>query len=1117
MKKTLFLMFALLATAGAWAALSSSTIVKSGNVTDTWNIASALPTDNWTAMQDAPAGVTALGGTPYYRTQEISISDEGALSITFSYTSGYHRLDILGVDLLNSNNEVIRSDYHTGYTGGNREHNVYMLDHIASGSYKIRFIINDASTTSSSGNITIKHINIKTANSFAEITHWYFVRMHSNQTHYMYYSGSEIGFNNSKLNQDNYLWGFVKDIDGVRIYNKAAGSSVALDNANPCTLSANGLSQTFTFSVGNAGNNGAAAGAYFSLYKITNSANSYLNYRTNNTIQRWEGDDEGSTLMIDEAPIAGGRVYKIQAYFSTYGYSNQYFTNADGTLAFNTTATNGVKDYWVLRSSGNTTYPWKFESGRGDGKFLSPETGVSTTGGYVQINNCPATTSFHLYGGNNDAAGGDIRNLGTWSPNAGKSGFARTGNGGCWGGSHNNSNWTTDYIIEEVTGVDMYTVVSNLDDGGVTYSPSYTGVAGQTNGGFYILASAPSASDFTTISVDNYTAGEIFVDASAKTITVNYTANITYTLTDVNGATYSWSASGVFGTAPTLTGCDGYTLSNEVWNEGSRTYTANITFPFPVSSNNKTNWTYIGSFAANSYTTSSFCWYVKSSDAIKVYSGKDKLPTNLSGDHEKWEWCVIPACSDGAFSFTIKNASTNKNITMAESPNAGFSNQISLTDNGTAFTFNNHRWKLPTTTTELFISQNSSSASEQEVGVYGPNGAYGVHPGNDIAFITPADFATLDANLIAACEAFIPYSNILGSGLGQYSGETSSAMSTAYATATTATPLTAAELTSLISTLENPASKLTLNMPTTNGFYRFKIGDNYMCNVANNEHVRTVTSTGNDASTIFFLSEDSYLIAYADGYGFNFGYCKPSGENATTIFNAFDFSESSTKGKYLIHSTAGTGDGTYSNRYITISGSTLDEGEGAWSISEVTSLPVTISAAGWATFSAPVALTIPDGVTAYTATESNETLTLKALEDVIPANTGVLLKGEAATYNFPITTASDFAGTNIFSNTIAAISVTANTNYVLANKNNSLGFYKLNDTTMPGFKAYIPANVLSTSSVSFIGFADDDVTAVNSAISDQILNGQYYDLQGRKVAAPQKGQLYIVNGKKVLY
>ena len=171
---------------GAWAALSSSTIAKSGNVTDTWYITSALPTDNWTALSEAPAGITALGGTPFYRTQDITISDEGALSVTFLYTSGSHRLDILGVDLLNSSDEEVRSDYHVGYTGGERSHNVYMLDHIESGNYKIRFIINNASTTSSAGNITIKHINIKTANSFAEITHWYSIRMHSNQTHYMY-------------------------------------------------------------------------------------------------------------------------------------------------------------------------------------------------------------------------------------------------------------------------------------------------------------------------------------------------------------------------------------------------------------------------------------------------------------------------------------------------------------------------------------------------------------------------------------------------------------------------------------------------------------------------------------------------------------------------------------------------------------------------------------------------------------------------------------------------------------------------------------------------------------------------------------------------------------------
>lgn len=304
--------------------------------------------------------------------------------------------------------------------------------------------------------------------------------------------------------------------------------------------------------------------------------------------------------------------------------------------------------------------------------------------------------------------------------------------------------------------------------------------------------------------------------------------------------------------------------------------------------------------------------------------------------------------------------------------------------------------------------------------------------------------------------------------------------------------------------------------PTNGKFYRIKgaTSQRYLtCEAAASKNDRLGASTTADVNTIFYWTGGK-LLGYKNGY-YTSNTCEPGTINTTgqeyTLNVPGELGIFSIKGGGYLYSHTNA-DKMYfdrnGNNYVDACRMIVEE---------VTSLPVTISAAGWATFSAPVALTIPDGVTAYTATESNETLTLTALEDVIPANTGVLLKGEAATYNFPITTASDFAGTNIFSNTTAAISVTANTNYVLANKNNSLGFYKLNDTTMPGFKAYIPANVLSTSSVSFIGFADDDVTAVNSAISDQILNGQYYDLQGRKVAAPQKGQLYIVNGKKVLY
>ena len=45
---------------------------------------------------------------------------------------------------------------------------------------------------------------------------------------------------------------------------------------------------------------------------------------------------------------------------------------------------------------------------------------------------------------------------------------------------------------------------------------------------------------------------------------------------------------------------------------------------------------------------------------------------------------------------------------------------------------------------------------------------------------------------------------------------------------------------------------------------------------------------------------------------------------------------------------------------------------------------------------------------------------------------------------------------------------------------------------------------------------DDEVTGVNEVRSQkEDVRSEWFDLQGRKVAQPQKG-LYIVNGKKVV-
>ena len=201
---------------------------------------------------------------------------------------------------------------------------------------------------------------------------------------------------------------------------------------------------------------------------------------------------------------------------------------------------------------------------------------------------------------------------------------------------------------------------------------------------------------------------------------------------------------------------------------------------------------------------------------------------------------------------------------------------------------------------------------------------------------------------------------------------------------------------------------------------------------------------------------------------------------------------------------------------------------------------VDVTSAGWATFAAPYATTIPNGVTAYYATgvtDGKLDLT-KITDDVIPAGEGVLLQAAADTYIFARTSNTSSIDDNIFSAAIEETTVEAKVGdqttescYVLANKSDVLGFYLLEKTySLDGYfsrvsalKAYINKNDITTVNAAanaFLGFGDSDITGIESAetaADAAAQNAIHYDLQGRRVAAPQKGQLYIVNGKKVLY
>ena len=275
---------------------------------------------------------------------------------------------------------------------------------------------------------------------------------------------------------------------------------------------------------------------------------------------------------------------------------------------------------------------------------------------------------------------------------------------------------------------------------------------------------------------------------------------------------------------------------------------------------------------------------------------------------------------------------------------------------------------------------------------------------------------------------------------------------------------------------------------------------------------RMTFTTTEDKNTIFLFSGGK-LIAYTHGIPVN-----NVREIGTVGGDASTFTfVNAVNGSLGLLSLAATYSGNTNYLYSTgVDGSNADRNTSSASfynnnsfiIEDVTTLPVTISAVGYATLYAPVALTVPAGVKAYVATDNGTYLTLTEVETTIPANTGVILAGEAATYNFDITTGGT-ADSNALTGTVAAISRPTNSYILSSDGDNNVGFYLDGPDVIPGFKAYLAAGG------SVKGYTLDFGTAVKAIEAATNPGKVVYDLNGRRVENPAKG-LYIVNGKKVI-
>ena len=187
---------------------------------------------------------------------------------------------------------------------------------------------------------------------------------------------------------------------------------------------------------------------------------------------------------------------------------------------------------------------------------------------------------------------------------------------------------------------------------------------------------------------------------------------------------------------------------------------------------------------------------------------------------------------------------------------------------------------------------------------------------------------------------------------------------------------------------------------------------------------------------------------------------------------------------------------------------------------------VRISDVGWATYVTNNALDFSDtDVTAYIIEPeciNKKTHQIALIEKTeVPAGTAILIskqEGSDNSFEIPIICNFDLSSDNALQASDGSVEGNGKI-YVLNQVNGNVGFYPLNNgKTLSAGKAYLDmTNYLSESSDDvkyFFSFGNETVDAINKMDAEEGL-GVLYNLNGQRVAAPLKGGIYIMNGKKV--
>ena len=199
-----------------------------------------------------------------------------------------------------------------------------------------------------------------------------------------------------------------------------------------------------------------------------------------------------------------------------------------------------------------------------------------------------------------------------------------------------------------------------------------------------------------------------------------------------------------------------------------------------------------------------------------------------------------------------------------------------------------------------------------------------------------------------------------------------------------------------------------------------------------------------------------------------------------------------------------------------------DDGTGRISLTSVAvtymadTQAVTIGSARHLTYCTPYAMSF-EGVTAYVVSEVDEnSVTLTEVTEA-PANTPVVLRADAGTYNLSVLASASAVGVNYLKVSDGTVVGDGSRYYALAADGEGVvGFHVVGTgVTIPDGKCYLDSENLSAKERLSFRFDDeaDGIDAIADDVEPQV--SIIYNLQGQRIPVPTRG-INIVGGRKLL-